>query len=162
MVKELITPNDVLSILNADFYSERARILAESKKAQDRIIKGYGNLETFLSNVELGVINRPNDSLFSPVYELYDGIFTLPDEKAFFEELNKCLELNTNCNLLEELGSFEETWVAALEPSSRRVIGGVNFVTYEMPEPIQSRGIDGTAQVIYLFVKPEYRNIGLG
>ena len=134
-----------------------------AKKVKKKIISRYGAINNFLDKLQYNILNTPKSKEFKSIYNLYKKIFTLPEEQESYEGFEEVLGFNQDAKLRKKFGFFEEAWIYAQDPDTEKIIGAVNFSTYQMPKSIKRKyNLDGTNHTIYLFVKPEYRKIGLG
>lgn len=138
------------------------RTVALQKETRKKVLLDYGSISNFLDSLQLEVINRPGDPHFPELYAFYSRVFTLPDETETFEGFEATLKLNTDPLLMERFGSHEETWLYLREPSTGAIIAGVDFSTYVLPDGYRKvYGFPATNHIIYIFVKPEYRSLGV-
>lgn len=127
---------------------------------KENIIKKFHHTRDFVQALNIEVINRPNDPAFSELYSLYSGIFTLPDESETMMGFEKTLELNSYDTLLKEFGFYEELWLYACMPDTNEIIAGINFTYYKVGKSKVNQ-YDFTKHITYLFVKNEYRGLGI-
>jgi len=145
-----------------EFRTAEAEARHNQTKTLQKIIEVYGNQNNFRKAMPNIIINRPGCKDFQELYDFYSTFFTLPNESETFEGFTRALELNKDEYLIQLYGRFEETWIYLRSPIDNKIIAGINFSTYMLPEQIASRNnIGGTCHVIYLFVKVEYRSLGI-
>ncbi len=145
------------------FKKIEAEDLRAAKKVKKKIIAKYGTVKNFLGKLQYELLNTPKSKEFKFIYNLYKKVFTLPEEQESYEGFEEVLGFNKDAKLLKKFGFFEEAWIYAKDPDTKKILGAVNFSTYQMPNSIKKKyNLDGTNHTIYLFVKPEYRKIGLG
>ncbi|MEE4176086.1 MAG: GNAT family N-acetyltransferase [Bacteroides sp.] len=138
------------------------KVAALQKETRKAVLRQYGDISGFLSSLKPEVINRPDDPHFPELYAFYSTVFTLPDETETFEGFEATLNLNSDPFLTERFGLHEETWLYLREPSTGAIIAGVDFSTYVLPDRLRKAfGFPATNHVIYIFVKPEYRSLGV-
>lgn len=139
---------------------EQAAVLQRDTRLS--VLHQFGDIAGFLDSLQRKMINRPGDSDFPELYAFYSTFFTLPDETETFEGFETTLKLNTDPRLMERFGPHEETWLFLREPNEGKIIAGVDFSTYLLPPAIRENyGISATNHIIYIFVKPEYRSLGV-
>jgi len=139
-----------------------AAAVVRQKEVRLDVIKRFGDPALFRHSLKLEMINRPGHPDFPELYEFYASFFTLPDETETFEGFEATLKLNTDLASIERFGRHEETWLYLREPKHGHIIAGVDFSTYLMSTDLQQKfGFAGTNHIIYIFVKPEYRSLGI-
>ena len=145
------------------FKKIEAEDLRIAKKIKKKILSKYVTINNFLDKLQYNLLTAPKSKEFRLIYNLYKKIFTLPEERESYEGFEEVLGFNRDAKLRKKFGFFEEAWIYAKDPDTKKIIGAVNFSTYQMPNSIKKKyNLDGTNHTIYLFVKPEYRKIGLG
>ncbi|NLM93311.1 MAG: GNAT family N-acetyltransferase [Bacteroidales bacterium] len=138
------------------------KVAALQKETRSAVLRHFGDNAGFLNSLKIKVINRPNDPNFPELYAFYSTVFTLPDETETFEGFEATLRLNSDRLLLERFGPHEETWIYLREPVTGVIIAGVDFSIYVLPECYRKvYGFTATNHIIYIFVKPEYRGLGV-
>ena len=112
-----------------------------------------------------GLIYEASTSAVGGVFEVffaaYDRSFVLENEKEGFSGFAECLALNEGAGyqaLCSRYGPFREFVVVVRDPSTT-VLGGLNFITFPLPDP------DGTERLLslnlnYIFVVPAQRGRG--
>lgn len=143
---------------------ERAIADADETRALKRIavLEKYKDADSFRKSLDLHFINRKDDQHFSGLYDFYSTFFCLPDETETLDGFEKVLDLNTDKNLLEKYGKFEEAWFYLRTKENNEMVAGVNFATYFANTDLRRKqDFCGTVHVTYIFVKNEYRNLGL-
>jgi len=139
-----------------------AAAVARQKEVRFAVISRFVQPALFRESLKLEMINRPGHSDFPELYDFYASFFTLPDETETFDGFEATLELNTDPLFIERYGQHEETWLYLREPQQGQIIAGVDFSTYLLPDDLQQKyGFAGTNHIIYIFVKPEYRSLGI-
>jgi GNAT superfamily N-acetyltransferase len=109
------------------------------------------------------VISRKGDERLKKVYSLYLKLFTLTEERESYEGFESVLELMDKEFLFDTYGKWEEGWIVLEDPDSGIVIGALNFDNFSTPGHILSNySISGTCHIIYLFVHPSFRKLGVG
>lgn len=142
------------------------RKLAEARelkhKTSLRVLNDFGSTDAFRKSLIIKKINRAKQPEFADVYAFYKKFFTLPNETESYKGFEKTLTLNTNQELQDKFGRFEESWLYAVNKVDNQIVAGVNFAVYC---PVEGEVIHsqygGTAHIIYLFVEPAYRGMGL-
>jgi hypothetical protein len=102
------------------------------------------------------------DGVFAQFFAAYDNAFVLENEKEGLSGFAECLALNDGAGyqaLRCRYGPFREFVVVVRDPSET-VVGGLNFITFPLPDP------DGTERLLslnlnYIFVVPSQRRRGL-
>lgn len=139
-----------------------AAAIVRQKEVRLDVIKRFGNPALFRHSLKLEIINRPGHPDFPELYDFYASFFTLPYETETFDGFEATLKLNADPVSFERFGPHEETWLYLREPVKGQIIAGVGFSTYVLPGNIQkAHGYRGTSHIIYIFVKPEYRSLGI-
>ncbi len=126
------------------------------------ILRDYLTIREFCNSLKLGFIEKKGDSRFPAVYRFYSTFFTLPNETESFEGFEATLGLNNNSELSYKYGRFREAWLYFSLPDTHEIIAGINFSVYELDKNCQvSLPFNATGHVIYIFVQPEYRSLGI-
>lgn len=100
--------------------------------------------------------------VFETFFAAYDNSFVLENEKEGSSGFAECLALNEGAGyqaLCSRYGPFREFVVVVRDPSAT-VLGGLNFITFPLPDP------DGTEHLLslnlnYIFVVPSQRGRGV-
>lgn len=153
-----------MSVQNLMLQFDEAVAAAVARQNQVRldVMSRFGDPAFFRDSLKLEMINRPGHPDFPELYDFYASFFTLPDETETFEGFEATLKLNTDPVSVERFRQNEETWLYLREPDKGQIIAGVDFSTYLLPESLQkAHGFSGTNHIIYIFVKPEYRSLGI-
>jgi len=136
--------------------------LVAKSKMHSRIIKQYESSSLFLKSLRVHLINKSNNKDFRQLYDFYTSFFTLPEETESYEGFEKTLLLNSKVELQQKYGRFEEAWIYVKDAENNTIIGGINFSIYlPLDAHFESYALSGTAHIIYIFVKPEYRSLGV-
>ncbi|MDD3877059.1 MAG: hypothetical protein PHT69_10585 [Bacteroidales bacterium] len=150
-------------------YTLRDRFFELEKEAtklkistRKNILSSYGSLENFHKTLTVEIINCPNQLGFKDLFTFYSSFFTLPEETETYDGFETTLALNTHEGFLKKFGAYEEAWMYVRNPENDDIIAGLNFSIYKLPET-ESRfySYSGTAHIIYIFVKAEYRSLKL-
>ncbi len=148
--------------LMLQFDAAVAEARARQNEVRLEVMNSFGDPALFRESLNLGMINRQGHPDFPKLYDFYASFFTLPDETETFEGFEATLALNTDPLFIERYGPHEETWLYLREPEQGQIIAGVDFSTYLLSENLQKAyGFSGTNHIIYIFVKPEYRSLGI-
>ncbi len=139
-----------------------AAAVARQNEVRLDVMNRFDNAALFRDSLKFEMINRPAHPDFPELYGFYSSFFTLPDETETFDGFEATLALNTDPLFIERYGQHEETWLYLREPEEGQIIAGVDFSTYLLPYDLQEKyGFAGTNHIIYIFVKPEYRSLGI-
>ncbi len=133
------------------------RIAANRKK----ILGLYGTSGEFCGSLNLTVIDNPDDGRFKETYDFYAGFFPLEEERDTLPGFRRIMALNFDADYQHRMSPFRETWIMA-HLADGETIAGVNFAIYTMPGDVVHRyGVGSTLHVTYIFVKKEYRSLGV-
>ncbi len=118
----------------------------------------------YQSSLKVHVINDPSApgavELMTKMYGLYEQVFPIEEER---EELGKLLELmgkNHDKELQASGAPFREQWIL-LEDKNGEIVGARNTIVFSAAKnPEVPDG--GTQHLIYGFVDPRFRALGLG
>jgi GNAT superfamily N-acetyltransferase len=100
-------------------------------------------------------------SIFDGFYDLYDSIFTLPDEKESREGFLKVFSLNDDAELQEKYGPYRED--VAVIIFNGEIVAGCNYlIRARRPEEKREDwgGVDALVQLNYVFVADGERGKG--
>lgn len=97
-----------------------------------------------------------NADIMRRMYGLYEKVFPLEEER---EELSKLLGINTVKT--SDAPSLEQ-WIV-LEDQNGEIVGARNVMNLSaVDDPKVSKDVDGTQSLVYSFVDPRFRSLGLG
>ncbi len=97
-----------------------------------------------------------NEDLMRRMYGLYEKVFPLEEER---EELDKLLKINTVKT--SDAPSLEQ-WIV-LEDRNGEIVGARNVMNLSAVKDAKvAKDIDGTQSLVYSFVDPRFRSLGLG
>ena len=156
--------DDLLDI-RRDFSLAHKELQYKKSKYRQTIEQRYGDLNTFSAGLVYRVINTPKDPALEQVYKLYELYFPLADEKESLEGFEEAVALN-NSIYQDIFGTSKEEWIVMYD-SDGHVLGGVNFAHYFVADSTSSCGGEkvekpfASIQIIYIFIKSEYRSLGL-
>ncbi len=147
--------------LKQRFLTKAANLAGAQDDTRRRMIEKYGSAENFRAALRLTAIEDPFYSRFTEVYDFYATFFPLPDERETLDGFRRAMSFNFSDEHQQRLSPFSEGWLVADTPEGE-LIAGVNFSVYAMPEAVARRhSIEGTANIIYIFVREEFRNLGV-
>lgn len=142
-----------------DAIASATRLARESRAIY---LERHGSPDQLFASLKLELIDSPGDANLSRFYWLYETIFTLPEERESFEGFEQVFGFNRDTRLLKRFGFFHESAICASDPASGQLVAAVSVVTYEMPMAVRAAtGVDGTGHVVYLFVRPDFRMLGI-
>lgn len=160
IIKELSALKQAVSYLYQEYEAEKRKVDIIAKSQKNKIEKEYGSLDAFHKNLEVGVINSPDDKALDELYGLYSQIFTIPEERETLDGFKECLKFNMHQVFQNQFGFFEEYWIYIRDKSTKKIIAAGNSIVYSLPGIVP--GISGTEHAVYLLVSPEYRSIKVG
>ena len=156
--------DDLLDI-RRDFSLAQKELKRKKSECHQTIEQRYGDLNTFIAGLVYRVINTPKDPALEEVYKLYELYFPLADEKESLEGFEEAMALN-NSTYQDIFGTSKEEWIVMYD-SDGNVLGGVNFAYYLVVDSATSCGCGEvekpfvSIQIIYIFIKSEYRSLAL-
>jgi GNAT superfamily N-acetyltransferase len=133
--------------------------------------RNKGDLEhakhTFQNSLNVTIIDNPaiGDStrLMTRMYSLYEKIFPIAEEREELDKLLSLMEKNHDKKLQASGAPFREQWIIVQHPNTGEVIAARNVITFSAAKDKEvSKEIDGTQHLIYGFVDPRFRSMGLG
>lgn len=133
--------------------------------------RNKGDLEhakqTFQNSLNVTIIDNPaiGDStrLMTRMYSLYEKIFPIAEEREELDKLLSLMEKNHDKKLQASGAPFREQWIIVQHPSTGEVIAARNVITFSAAKDKRvSKEVDGTQHLIYGFVDPRFRSMGLG
>lgn len=154
------TPESV-EALKSKFQDESGRIAEKQRIRKEKVISRYGSIGYFTDLLSFRCVDDPYDPFLEDVYDFYVEFFPLDDEREQLDGLRKILGLNRSIDYQNRLSPFRESWLMACAPDGK-MIGGVNFSLYTLPKAMTGKfGVSATLHVVYVFVREEYRSIGI-
>ncbi len=133
--------------------------------------RNKGDLEhakqTFQNSLKITIIDNPaiGDStrLMTRMYSLYEKIFPIAEEREELAKLLSLMEKNHDKQLQASGAPFREQWIVVQHPATGEVIAARNVITFSaVKDKAVSKEVDGTQHLIYGFVDPRFRSMGLG
>lgn len=135
------------------------RLAQQSREVQ---LERHGSAEKVFASMRLDLIDGSGSHHLKRFYELYEKIFTLPDERESYEGFDEVFGFNRDERLLSRFGFFDESALCVSDGETNELVAAVNFTTYEMPSDVRTAtGVDGSSHVVYLFVRPDFRMLGV-
>ncbi|MDD5586970.1 MAG: GNAT family N-acetyltransferase [Alphaproteobacteria bacterium] len=120
-------------------------------------------LQRFLLSLTPVFFNQEWAPGFEEVYEVYFRNFPIEKERESLAGFRLAASFNANRTMQGRYGPFEEAWGYVRDPGTGKVIGGINFTTFSFLKDAAARPYAaGTQHLMYLFVSPEYRRLGVG
>lgn len=107
-------------------------------------------------DIHCTVIADCRSAEFDAVYELYNTIFTLSEEKESRDGFIKSMDLNADCKLSRKYGPFREMWISAKDKGGN-VVGGADFSVFTIPQYRVA-----TIHITYVFSAKNRRRQGIG
>jgi ribosomal protein S18 acetylase RimI-like enzyme len=148
--------------LKTKFLQEEEFAMQLKTESRQRILEAFGSIDNFRQTLSVNMIDCPDDARFKHVYSFYTTFFTLPEETESYKGFESTLALNHDKALAEKYGKFREAWLYATLPTSNEIIAGINFSVYELDNEYQDNSsYAATGHIIYIFVKTEYRCMGM-
>lgn len=151
--------------------AEMKEELKEAKKGLAEIVSAQGGdmknpadvaraKKTYQSTLKVHVITDGTDpknaDLMTRMYDLYAQVFPLEEER---EELEKLLGMNQTKST--DAPSLEQ-WIL-LEDETGKIVGARNVLNMSaVGNPGITHSVEGTQSLVYSFVDPKYRSLGLG
>lgn len=133
--------------------------------------RSKGDLEhakhNFQNSLKVTIIDNPADSgataLMTKMYSLYEKIFPIAEEREELDKLLSLMEKNHDKQLQASGASFREQWIVVQHPDTGEVVAARNVITFSAAKDKEvAKEIDGTQHLIYGFVDPRFRSMGLG
>ncbi|MFI5014672.1 MAG: hypothetical protein ACHQAY_20240 [Hyphomicrobiales bacterium] len=148
-----------MTVLDAESAALIAAQTLRERALAVRLGQEFGNLDAYrriLRRVEIDADDAPRLRDF---YALYEGIFTLAEERESFEGFETVLRFNADLRLQAEFGPFRELVTLVYEPGRSGPVGAANFILYAYPTTLG--GFQGSAQLNFLCVDEERRGAGI-
>jgi hypothetical protein len=164
---------EALEMLQAakDAMAEMKEELRGAKRGLAAIVEGNGGdpnkpadvekaKQAYKATLKVHVIDNcdseKNKELMTRMYDLYASVFPLEEER---EELGKLLQINKTKTT--EAPSLEQ-WILLEDPTGK-IVGARNVMNLSAAkDPEVAKDIDGSQSLVYSFVDPKYRSLGLG
>lgn len=133
--------------------------------------RNKGDLEharhTFQNSLKVTIIDNPADhgatALMTQMYSLYEKIFPIAEEREELDKLLSLMEKNHDRKLQASGAPFREQWIVVQDEKTGEVVAARNVITFSAAKDKEvSKEIDGTQHLIYGFVDPRFRSMGLG
>lgn len=136
-----------------------ASLFPDAKDAED-IKKRYQ------SSLQVHVIDDPSSpeakDLMKRMYGLYEKVFPLEEEREEYDKLLELMGKNHDKQLQATGAPFKEQWVL-VEDADGKIVAARNTITFAAREKDKLAAVaDGTQHLIYGFVDPKHRSLGLG
>jgi ribosomal protein S18 acetylase RimI-like enzyme len=149
------------------FSSEtRARIdnqRARQMRGREELISKYGSISDFLSDTVLEIVNDEASTSLKSFYALYQRMFALEEEREPLSGFQTVLGFNRNPQVQGLFGPLQEAVMLLRARRSDNVIAAVNYIVMMYPAPQRPLlGFDGSCQINFLCVDPDFRGTGLG
>src|SRR5690349_21398772 len=114
------------------------------------------------ASLRLDLIDGAGDPNLPRFYALYEQIFTLPDERESYDGFDEVFGFNHDERLLARFGFFNESAICPSDRQTGQLVAASNFASYALPTELRAAtGVDGTGHVVYLFVRPDFRMLGI-
>jgi GNAT superfamily N-acetyltransferase len=150
-----------MSVLTA-YWNDVSRVDAQSTALRDGKLATYGTIGNYLSHLKQGVIASADTQDFKDFYDLYAGIFTLPEEREEPEGFARAFALEHDATLQAQQGPYAERALYVRDPDTGEMVGAVNYFVTARRDGEDLDGLDGMSQINYLFVDERYRKMGIG
>lgn len=132
-----------------------------AQRSREMYLERHGSSDQVFASLELDLIDGPGDPNLHRFYDLYETIFTLPSEKESFEGFEQVFAFNGDRRWTSKFGHVHEAAICA--SYGDELVAAVNFTAYAMPPDLaRATHIDGTGHIAYLFVRPDFRMLGIG
>ncbi len=154
IMEALTTKNQFLKVEKQAIY--------EKEKTKKEILRKYKTIDNFYGKLTFFQIDSPDSDQFLALYKFYASFFTLPDETETYDGFESTLRLNYDVNLHKLFGGFKESWLYVCYPKTDEIIAGINYSVYELDKTnLNKSEYAATGHVMYIFVKPMFRGLGL-
>lgn len=122
--------------------------------------------ERYQSSLKVHVIDDPSSpeakDLMKRMYGLYEKVFPLEEEREEYDKLLELMGKNHDKQLQATGAPFKEQWVL-VEDADGKIVAARNTITFAAREKDKLAAVaDGTQHLIYGFVDPKHRSLGLG
>ena len=145
-----------------EYWKETARVDKTANELRAEKIARHGSIAAYLQNLRPAMVTEGEGRDFDDFYQLYSGIFTLPEEREEPEGFARALATRDDQALKDRYGAFDERIMIVRDPDTGAVVGGINYIVMARGEGEDLDGVDGMAQLNYLFVDERYRKMGIG
>lgn len=156
---------DTGETIAATFARAREAIASATQLAQrsrEAQLARHGSPDQVFASMRLDLIDSAGDPNLQRFYALYEQIFTLPDERESYSGFDAVFGFNRDPQLHARFGFFNESALCASDRESGELVAATNFTTYELPREVrEATGVIGTGHVVYLFVRPDFRMLGV-
>lgn len=133
-----------------------------AQRAREAQLARHGNPDKVFAGLRFDLIDDAGDPNLRRFYALYEKIFTLEDERESYDGFDEVFGFNRDSRLLAKFGFFNESAICVSDAESGELVAATNFTIYELPAQVRdATGIDGTGHVVYLFVRPDFRMLGV-
>lgn len=133
-----------------------------AQRSREAQLARHGSPDQVFASLRLDLIDGAGDPNLARFYALYEQIFTLPDERESYDGFDEVFGFNRDERLLARFGFFNESAICASDRETGELVAAINFTTYALPGELRAAtGIDGTGHVVYLFVRPDFRMLGV-
>lgn len=122
--------------------------------------------DRYQSSLKVHVIDDPSSpeakDLMKRMYGLYEKVFPLEEEREEYDKLLELMGKNHDKQLQATGAPFKEQWVL-VEDADGKIVAARNTITFAAREKDKLAAVaDGTQHLIYGFVDPKHRSLGLG
>ena len=108
--------------------------------------------------IEIEELRSPNSDAFKALYQLYETVFPMPDEREPPEAFGEILAMNQNLDIQQKYGPYRETVALVRLWRGGPVVGGHIFGVTTSDDHIAA-GYQASVQAIYTFLHKNYRGI---
>lgn len=120
----------------------------------------------YQAGLTVHVIDDPSSpeakDLMKRMYGLYEKVFPLEEEREEYDKLLELMGKNHDKELQATGAPFKEQWVL-VEDADGTIVAARNTITFAAREQDKLAAVaDGTQHLIYGFVDPKHRSLGLG
>jgi len=120
----------------------------------------------YQSSLKVHVLDSPDSDeakdLMKRMYGLYEKVFPIAEEREEYDKLLSLMGKNHDTALQSSGAPFREQWIL-LEDDKGEIVAARNVITFSAARDGEvAKNIDGTQHLIYGFVDPRVRSLGLG
>lgn len=120
----------------------------------------------YQASLKVHVLDSPDSpgakDLMKRMYGLYEKVFPIAEEREEYDKLLSLMGKNHDKALQASGAPFREQWIL-LEDDKGEIVAARNVITFSAAKEAEvAKGIDGTQHLIYGFVEPRVRSLGLG
>lgn len=101
-------------------------------------------------------LNQSDDPQLLQIYDLYEKMFPIDEERETLAGLRACLDCNKRKDLHDRFGGFEESWFYS-KGQTGTVIGAINIFLCDL----NGMNAQGAMHINYIFVNELQRKAGL-